>query len=115
MWKEIYTKLKEKDLNPYPPGQHIGECRERYCVVRESSQVPFFHSRRVGYRLIDIIIFVPLASYIKVEPYMQEVRAAMKELPYLRKTGNETPVITDDEKKAYTTSIEYQIIKTLEG
>lgn len=115
MWQAIYLKLKEKGLNPYAPGQHIGECKERYCVIRESSQVPFFRSNRVGYRLVDIILFVPLASYIKVEPYMQEVRTAMKGLPYLRKTGNETPIITDDEKKAYTTSIEYQLIKTLEG
>lgn len=115
MWQQIYLKLKEKGLNPYPPGQHTGECKERYCVIKENSQVSFFHSRRVGYRLVDVILFVPLASYIKVEPYMQEVRVAMKELPDLRKTGNETPIITDDEKKAYTTSIEYQIIKTLEG
>jgi len=39
----------------------------------------------------------------------------MKELDFLRKTGNETPIIIDDTKKAYTTSIEYQIIKKLEG
>lgn len=115
MWQEIYLKLQEKGLNPYAPGRHQGECKERYCVIRENSQVPFFHSRRVGYSVIDIIVFVPLASYIKMEPYMREIRAAMKELPNLRKTGNETPVIVDDEVKAYTTSIEYQIIKTLEG
>ena len=115
LWKQIYTKLKEKGLNPYAPGQHTGECKKRYCVIKESSQVPFFRSNRLGYRLVDIILFVPLASYIKMDPYMQEVRAAIKELPNLRKTGNETPVIVDDGAKAYTTSIEYQIIKTLEG
>jgi len=26
MWKVIYNKLKEKGLNPYPPGKHRGEC-----------------------------------------------------------------------------------------
>lgn len=115
MWKKIYLKLQEKGLNPYAPGQHEGLCIERYCVVRESSQVPFFRSNRTGYRLIDIIIFVPVSSYIKVKPYTEEIKAAMKELPFLRYTGNETPIITDDEVKAYTTSLEYQIIKTLEG
>lgn len=115
MWQTIYTKLKEKGLNPYPPGQHKGLCTEKYCVVRESSQVPSFRLNRIGYRLIDIIVFVPLASYIEVEPYANEVKAAMKELPFLRCTGNETPVITDDDKKAYTTSMEYQILKKLEG
>lgn len=115
MWKVIFDKLKEKGLNPYPPGKHKGECKERYCVVKENSQVPYFNSNKIGYRLVDVILFVPLNSYIQVEPYINEVREAMKELAFLRKTGNETPIITDDTKKAYTTSIEYQIIKKLEG
>lgn len=115
MWKKIYLKLQEKGLNPYAPGQHEGQCLERYCVVRESSQVPFFRSNRTGYRLIDIIVFVPIASYIKVKPYTDDIKTALKELSFLRYTGNETPIITDDEKMAYTTSIEYQIIKKLEG
>lgn len=115
MWKVIFDKLREKGLNPYPPGQHKGECTERYCVVKENSQVPYFYSNKVGYRLVDIILFVPINSYIQVESYINEVREAMKELDFLRKTGNETPIIIDDTKKAYTTSIEYQIIKKLEG
>lgn len=115
MWKVIFDKLKEKGLNPYPPGKHKGVCNERYCVVKENSQVPYFNSNKLGYRLIDIILFVPLNSYTQVEPYINEVREAMKELAFLRKTGNETPIITDDDKKAFTTSIEYQIIKKLEG
>jgi hypothetical protein len=114
MWKSIYTKLKEKGLNPYAPGQHQGLCTEKYCVVKESSQVPFFRSNRTGYRLIDIIVFVPLASYIQVKPYVDSIKTALKELSFLRKTGNETPIITDDEVKAYTTSVEYQIIKKME-
>ena len=69
----------------------------------------------ICYKLIDIVLFVPLNSYIEVETYMMEIREAMKELIFLRKTGNETPIIVDDSKKAYTTSIEYQIIKKLEG
>lgn len=115
MWKLIFNKLKEKGLNPYAPGQHQGDCIERYCVVKENSQAPYFNSNRIGYRSIDIILYVPLNSYIAVEPYAQLIRAAMKELTFLRKTGTETPIITDDTKKAYTTSIEYQILKKLEG
>ena len=114
MIKAIYDHLKAKNLNPYFIGQHKGECTERYCVIKENSQVPYFNSNKTGYRLIDIILFVPVNSYIQVELYIKEIRAAMKELVFLRKTGNETPIITDDKKKAYTTSIEYQIIKKLE-
>lgn len=115
MIRAIYDHLKAKNLNPYFIGQHKGECTKRYCVIKENSQVPYFYSNKIGYRLIDIIVFVPLNSYIAIEPYVKEIKSTIKELKFLRKTGNETPIITDDKKKAYTTSIEYQIIKKLEG
>lgn len=108
-------KLKDKNLNPYPPGKHKGICEERYCIVKENSQVPRFNTNKLGYKLIDIILFVPLNSYIQVEPYAREIRETMKEIKFLRKTGNETPVIVDDKKEAYTMSIEYIVQKKLEG
>lgn len=113
MITSIYTKLKETGLNPYWPGKHTGECAKRYCVVKENNQAPFYYSNKIGYRLLDIIIFVPVSSYVQIEPYAKEIKATLKGLP-LRYAG-ETPVITDDVKKAYTTSIQYQILKKLEG
>lgn len=115
MMKDIYDHLKAKNLNPYFIGQHKGECTKRYCVIKENLQVPYFNTNKLGYKLVDIIVFVPDNSYVQIEPYIKQIKAAMKELKWLRKTGNETPVITDDDKKAYTMSIEYQIIKKLEG
>lgn len=115
MYKEIYLKLKEKKLNPYHIGKHEGKCKERYCVVKEGAQIPNIRSNRLGYKRIDIILFVPIGSYIEVERYKEDIKKVMKELKFLRKTGLETPVIVDDEKNAYTMSIEYQIIKKLEG
>lgn len=115
MWETIFNKLREKNLNPYPPGKHEGLCDKPYCVVKEGTQIPSIQSNRVGQRVVDIIVFVPLSSYLALEPYMKSIRSALKELPNLRKTGFETPAVTDDDKKAYTTSIEYTIIKKLEG
>jgi hypothetical protein len=115
MWKVIFDKLKENNLNPYPPGKHEGLCDKPYCVVKEGTQIPSIQSNRLGQKVIDIIVFVPLSSYIALEPYMKQIRAALKEVLDLRKTGFETPAITDDDKKAYTSSIEYVIIKKLEG
>lgn len=115
MWKTIYDKLKEKGLNPYAPGQHEGLCDKPYCVVKEGTQIPSIQSNRLGQRVVDIIVFVPIASYIALEPYMEKIRSALKELDFLRKTGFESPAITDDDKKAYTTSIEYVLQKKLEG
>lgn len=115
MWQKVYDELKAKGLNPYAPGQHRGLCEERYCVIRESSQLPSIRSSRTGYRLMDVIVFVPIASYLAVKPYVREIKGALKGLPFLYATGNETPVIADNEVKAYTTSVEYRILKKLEG
>lgn len=113
MIKEIFTKLKETGLNPYWPGKHQGECTQRYCVPKESNLVPYYYSNKVGYRVLDIIAFIPASSYIQMEPYVKEIRAVLRGFP-LRYAG-ETPVVTDDVNKAYTTSIQYQILKKLEG
>lgn len=115
MVRDIYLHLKEKGLNPYPPGQHKGECEEPFVIVMEGTQMASIQSNRVGQRVMDFIIFVPINSYIAIDPYVKDIRQALKELSYLRKTGLETPIITDDEKKAYTTSIQYTILKKLEG
>lgn len=118
MWKRIYEKLKGKHLNPFAPGQHEGLCDPLtdapYCVIRDGGQIPSLQSPRLGQQVIDIIVFVPLSSYIVVEPYMQQVREALREIPSLRKTGSETPAIVDDDVRAYTASMEYIVIKRLE-
>lgn len=115
MWKSIFDKLKEKGLNPYAPGQHKGLCDMPYCVVKEGTQIPSLQSNKLGQRKIDIIVFVPMSSYVVLESYMKKIRSALKELSNIRKTGHETPAVPDDIKEAYTASIEYTIIKKLEG
>jgi hypothetical protein len=115
MWEEIFQKLNNKGLNPFPIGQHVGLCTENYCVVREGQQSPSVSGNRAGSRLVEVILFVPIGSYIQADVYATAIRAALKELSAIRKTESETPWITDDEVEAYTSSIEYQILKKMEG
>lgn len=114
MITNIYDKLKEEGLNPYFIGQHKGHCEKAFAVISEGTLIPNVNSRTLGTKPISIILFVPAKSYIEVDPYAKSVRAALKELSYLRKTNTETPVIVDDDKKAYTMSIEYILQKKLE-
>lgn len=114
IWQEIHDELGGAGLNPYPPGKHKGECLERYCVLRQGSQSPFIGTNKVGYEMIDIILFIPeFNEYTEMEKYKKEVKTALKRLSFLRLTGNETPTIPDSKKKAYTCSIEYQVLKRL--
>lgn len=115
MFKAIFDKLNEHNLNPYAPGRHTGLCAKPYCVIKEGNQMPNMASNRIGQRKIDIIVFVPIASYIAMDPYIKQIRTALSELNNLRKTGFETQSIVDDEKKAYTSSIEYTVLRKLEG
>ncbi len=114
MWQAIFTHLTNKGLSPHAPGQHKGECKSNFCIVREGTCIPSFLTNKLGQQIIDIILFVPVNSYIAMAPYAKDIREALQELKYLRKTGTETPIIPDDEKKAYTMSIEYVIQKKLE-
>lgn len=115
MIKNIYTHLKSRNLDPYFIGQHEGRAESKFLIISEGTQMPSIGSNRIGQRIIDIIVFVPLDSYIELAPYMNKIRLALKELSYLRKTGLETPAIVDDDKKSYTTSIQYVLQKKLEG
>jgi len=115
MWKTIYEKLKADGLNPYPPGKHKGLCNQSYSVVKESNQIPTFYTNKLGTKLIDVIVFVPLASYVDIEGYKNSIINSLKTIKSIKKTGNETPVIIDDDKQAYTLSLEYKIMKRLEG
>lgn len=115
MTNQVYTKLNQMHLNPYYTGQHRGLVRSPHVIIRQGPQIAQIGTNKVGQTQIDIILFVPIESYIKLEPYKKLVIAALKELKWLRKTGFETPVIVEDDKKAYSMSMEYVIQKKLEG
>ena len=115
MWKMVYDKLKGEGLNPYPPGIHQGECTQNYCVVIDGTQMASVETNKLGQRMVEIIAFVPASNYIGLEAYSKEIKAALKEVSGLRNTGFETPPIPENEKKAFSKSIEYTVFKKLEG
>lgn len=109
-----YLHKKEEGIEPFFIGQHQGLCEKPFVIIKENEQIPTLGTTKTGQKIIDFIVFVPLNSYIELEECMKKVRSTLKEITYLRKTGIETPAIVDDDKKAYTTSIEYVIQKKLE-
>lgn len=124
----LYFHLKDKNLNPYFIGQHKGLADKEYLVIKKSNIIPWSDGGRLNQQIIDIILFTPANSYIKLDKQYKRVIAAIKEFNdkspfeadgeivnhrnWLRKTGAEGPDVIDDDKKAYTRSIEYIIQKT---
>lgn len=113
MIKGIYDHMKAQGLNPYFPGQHKGECTVPYTVILTGTQIPEPDTHTQGQRIIDILIYHPASSYIGMDAWITKTRDALRNFRPLRPTGTETPVITEDDIKAYSTSIKYTILKEL--
>jgi len=111
----IFNHLKAKGVDAYFIGQHEGECKSPYIVIKDDNTSGQNGSNKVGSQLVDIIFFIPQNQFTKSIGFKSQVKAYLKELKFLRYTGSETGTVTDDEKKALTFSVFYEIQKELEG
>ncbi len=112
-WQDIFEKLKELGFDVYSPGIKVGECIEKYLVVKNdgSSQHSSFST---DVDLYSVMCYVPKQAYSTLEPYVQSVKKAMKELePMILPYGQQTPSYYDDTVKAHMISIEYKNYKKL--
>lgn len=108
---KVYDYLKENNVECYFVGQHKGECKSKYVVLKDSGTKSL--DGRVGKGYIDIIFYVPQNQYTKCEPFKKSIKEMIKNLKKIRYTGMETGIVTDDEKKALTFSIMYENYKRL--
>lgn len=113
MWQKTYKHLESKGFKVYSPGQHTGSCTESYIVLRDAGGNRTAGSRRLGWGLIDAIIYHPVNNYSTLGDYAKSVKAAMNEIKELQFTGLQTPVLIEEEKQAHTTSLQYQLLKRL--
>lgn len=112
-WADVYLHLKSKGIDIYSPGQKTSTCTSPYVVVTDNGQYGMAGAHRNGYSLIEVIVYIPLNKYSQIEGYKTQIKNYIKELTGIKATGLETPVIIDDFVKAYTTSIQYQILKKI--
>lgn len=111
--QDIYVHLQSKGFDVYMPEIKIGECKSPYVVVKNdgSSQHPVFST---DVDMYAIMVYVPKQAYSSLEPLVQSVKQAMKELePMIKPYGSQTPSYYDDSYKAHTISIEYKNYKKI--
>lgn len=111
--QDIYVHLQSKGFDVYMPEIKIGECKSPYIVVKNdgSSQHPVFST---DVDMYAIMVYVPKQAYSSLEPLVQSVKQAMKELePMIKPYGSQTPSYYDDSYKAHTISIEYKNYKKI--
>lgn len=110
-WQDIHAHLVKKGYEVYPPGVKTGECTKPYIVVKNDGSYEHanFSTDRDMYA---VMCYVPKGQYSKLEPLVQSVKEAMKELkPMIQSYGQQMPSYYDDSCKAHYISIEYENYK----
>ena len=110
MFEKIWKTLEAAGFDVYSIGLHEGICQRPYVVIKDDGQRPYA-GIQVDYDLVDIILYYPLGRYSEVQPYMKKIIDCMFGLKELKYTSEITPTIIDEDKKAYVTSVKYQIFK----
>lgn len=104
----IFDHLKANGYNVYFPGEHQGECREPYTVVKISN-LGEVAGTSTDFRLYDLLMYVPRDEYASLEPYVDSIKFCMKALyPLIVSTRFETASFYDDSVKAHMVSMQYR-------
>lgn len=110
---KIFDYLEENDIEVYFVGQKTGTCTSNYVVVKDAGTLGYDGGNKVGNQLIDLLFFVPQNCYTEMEEFKNNIKELMKDFNEVRYTGQETPIITDDDYKALSCSVMYQNQKLL--
>lgn len=110
---ELFDFLKNNNIEVFFIGQHKGPCRKEYVVIKDNGTKSQLGTNRVGATTVDLIFFVPINKFTRCEAFKREVKELLKSFKKVRYSGNETPIINDDEKESLTFSVLYQINKKL--
>lgn len=104
-WQTIYKHLKSNGFDVYSLGQHKGECKSPYIVLRNNGTTI---NGSVADRRYEILFYVPVSQYSSIEDYVKSVKKCMQKLfPAVRLKVDESTHYLDNDVNAYMTSVEY--------
>lgn len=92
----------------YFPAQKVGECTGPYVVVKDAttSKVAGISSTVTYY---DVLCYVPGSQFSTLEPFVDQVESAMRELsPMIKPTFTRTQSFYDTALNAHMISVQYQ-------
>jgi hypothetical protein len=112
-WQQLYDFLKSKNFNVFSPMQPIGECKQKYIVIKYAGSTRhMFCSTDVD--IYTIFCYVPKDKYSILEGYVQDVKKAMKDIyPQFIPTGLQTASFYEEEIKAHMVSLDYKNYKKI--
>lgn len=93
----------------YAVGEHQGECKEPYIVLKFDNQLQSMNNSQCGWQFVHVFLYAPLGDITVLDQMIKPIKTALKNT--LEDTGEITPEIIDEEKKAYTRRLKYRIPK----
>ena len=105
MFKKIYTHLKNNNIDCYSIGQHKGICVGPYVVIKDMGKMKT-NNPNIYKHLVELYVYYPLGKYSEIEGYVSKIEQVMATLSF-KETYEASPVIVDDDKKAYLTRLSY--------
>ena len=104
----IFNALKS--LYPvYFIGEHKGECKEPYIVIKFDSQIQSFKNNNCFWKVVSIFIYTPLHDISKLDFMEEEVIKILK--PLLEFNNEIGPEVLEEKLKAYSKRITFRIPK----
>ena len=113
--KKIIDTLRDDGFDIYEPGQHKGECKKEYIVVKFDGSITEMNvsSERP---LFTLMCYVPENKYSILEQMVYDVKQTMKKIyPILSYVGNETASYYEEKNKSHMISFQYQGIRKIEN
>lgn len=105
--EDIYTCLKSSGIDVYLQGQHKGECKNSYVVVKPGVSTPYLQlSTNVYY--YDILCYTPEKHPTETERFKERVKNVLLDLyPMIQYADSETPPYFDDSVKGWMVDLTY--------
>ncbi|MBO7695443.1 MAG: hypothetical protein J6T10_22690 [Methanobrevibacter sp.] len=109
VWEIIVTTLLENGINAFPPASKIGQCKERYVVVKRggSSRIKNYSSRR---DLYEFFLYVPKEEYSQLSDFQMQVEKVLAKqplYPMIMPTGDIENDYYDDNINAHLRILTY--------
>lgn len=106
--EDIYDCLKSAGIDVYLSGQHKGECRSNYVVVKPGIVTKYLQlSTNIAY--YELLCYVPADYPARIEHFKDQVKTAMLNIsPMVKPSNMETNPYFDEAVKGWMVDITYQ-------
>lgn len=105
-WQQIFKHLEDGGFEVYSLGQHKGECKSEYIVLRNNGCT---RPGALELGLYELLLYCPLERYSQFEAFIRDVTSRMQLLfPAAKLVDGPGIHYLDPDILGYMTSLTYQ-------